>query len=50
MKTRSNVLSTGICFVVITCAIAAFGGLGLAIIRMLAGAAENASVTVLSFP
>ena len=50
MKTRSNVLSTGICLVVIAGAMAAFGGIGLAIIRMLAGAADSASVTILPFP
>jgi hypothetical protein len=50
MKSRSNALSSGICLVVMAGAIACFGGLGLAIIRLLAGAAEQSSVTVLPFP
>ena len=50
MKTRSNALSTGICFVIIAGAIACFGGLGLALLRMLASAAERSSATVLPFP
>lgn len=50
MRTRSNALSTGISFVVIAGAIASFGVLGLALLRMLADAADRSSVTILPFP
>ena len=50
MKTRTTALSSAICLVVIAGAIACLGGLGLGIIRLLAGAAEQATVTVLPFP
>ncbi len=50
MKTRYNALSTGICIILISGVIACLGGLGLAILRLLAGAADNAAVNVLHFP